>query len=94
MTIEDPRLAGIFTRMALYEGDWVRSAGGYGGLSPNLGVFRAGCQAGETVFVVQADEGGASADVSTLFPRYVTAEAARLGCGPLKLNLPGSGGSR
>lgn len=94
MTVEDSRLAGIFTRMALYEGDRVRSAAGYGGLGPNLGVFKARCQTGETVFLVQVNEGGTSADVRTLFPRYVEAEAARLGCGPLKLKLPRPGKSR
>ncbi|GGQ84933.1 hypothetical protein [Streptomyces flaveolus] len=94
MTVEDPRLAGIFTRVALYEGDRVRSAAGYGGLSPNLGIFQARCQAGETVFVVQANGDGASADLRTLFPRYVEAEAARLGCGPLKLKLPRPGEGR
>ncbi|MGW7274642.1 hypothetical protein ACWGH5_29500 [Streptomyces sp. NPDC054864] len=94
MTVEDSRLAGIFTRMALDEGDRVRSAAGYGGLGLNLGVFRTRCQTGETVFLVQANEGGAGAAVRTLFPRYVEAEAERLGCGPLKLKLPRPGGSR
>ncbi|MFF9771901.1 hypothetical protein ACF1GT_35970 [Streptomyces sp. NPDC014636] len=94
MTVEDPRLAGIFTRVALYEGDRVRSAAGYGGLSPNIGIFQARCQAGKTVFVVQANGDGASADLRTLFPRYVEAEAARLGCGPLKLKLPRPGEGR
>lgn len=94
MTVEDSRLAGIFTRMALDEGDRVRSAVGYGGLGPNLGVFRTRCQTGETVFLVQDNDGGAGADVRTLFPRYVEAEAARLGCGPLKLKLPRPGESR
>ncbi|WP_447041685.1 hypothetical protein [Streptomyces sp. DSM 118878] len=94
MTVEDPRLAGIFTRKALNEGDQVRSSSGYGSLGLNLGVFSARCQAGETVFLVQANDSGAGAYVRTLFPRYVEAEAARLGCGPLKLKLPGPGGSR
>ncbi|MDH6225246.1 hypothetical protein [Streptomyces sp. MJP52] len=94
MTVEDPRLAGIFTRMALNEGDRVRSSVGYGGLGPNLGVFQARCQAGDTVFVVQAHGDGAGADLRTLFPRYVEAEAARLGCGPLKLELPRPGEGR
>ncbi|QKW05088.1 hypothetical protein HUT18_00660 [Streptomyces sp. NA04227] len=93
MTVEDPRLAGIFTDMALNEGDPVRSDSGYGSLGPNLGVFRAHCQAGETAFLVQSNERGTGADVRTLFPRYVEAEAARLGCGPLKLKLPRPGGS-
>lgn len=93
MTVEDPRLAAIFTKMTLNEGDRVSSAVGYGGLGPNLGVFRARCQAGATVFLVQANDGGMSADLRTLFPRYVEAEAARLGCGPLKLKLPRPGGS-
>ncbi|MEU7665160.1 hypothetical protein AB0B60_42850 [Streptomyces lincolnensis] len=94
MTVEDPRLAALFTRMTLHEGDRVDSAVGYGGLSPNLGVFRVRCQAGATVFLVQANDGGMSADLRTLFPRYVEAEAARLGCGPLKLKLPRPGASR
>ncbi|MFC5215117.1 hypothetical protein [Streptomyces coerulescens] len=93
MTVEDPRLAAIFTGMTLNEGDRVRSAVGYGGLGPNLGAFGARCQAGATVFLVQANDGDMSADLRTLFPRYVEAEAARLGCGPLKLTLPRPGGS-
>ncbi|NUP19002.1 MAG: hypothetical protein HOZ81_23510 [Streptomyces sp.] len=93
MTVEDPRLAAIFTGRTLNEGDEVRSAVGYGGLGPNLGVFRVRCQAGETVFLVQADEREMRADLRTLFPRYVEAEAARLGCGPLQLKLPRPGGS-
>jgi hypothetical protein len=91
MTVEDPRLAAIFTNMSLNEGDRVRSDAGYGGLGPNLGVFLARCQAGATVFLVQVNEGGRSADLRTLFPRYVEAEAARLGCGPLRLKLPQPG---
>ncbi|MER6281846.1 MULTISPECIES: hypothetical protein [Streptomyces] len=80
--------------MALHEGDRVRSAVGYGGLGTNLGIFRTRCQAGETVFLVQINKGGTSADLRILFPRYVEAEAARLGCGPLKLNLPRPGEGR
>ena len=72
----------------------MNSAAGYGGLGPNLGVFRVGCQAGETVFLAQANGGGATADLRTLFPRYVEAEASRLGCGPLKLKLSRPGESR
>jgi hypothetical protein len=94
MTVEDPRLAAIFGRMALDEGDRVSSDAGLGGIGPNLGVFRARCQTGTTVFLVQVNDSGMSADVRTLFPRYVEAEAARLGCGPLKLKLPQPGGSR
>ncbi|MFC7304216.1 hypothetical protein ACFQVC_08330 [Streptomyces monticola] len=94
MTVEDPRLAGIFTRMTLDEGERVRSAAGYGGLGPNRGVFRARCQAGDTVFLVQTTNGETSAQLRTLFPRYVEAEAARLGCGPLNLKLPRPGVSR
>ncbi|MEU5577637.1 hypothetical protein ABZ791_11495 [Streptomyces huasconensis] len=92
MTVEDPRLAKIFTRMALYEGDRVRSAAGVGGLGPNLGVFRARCQTGETAFLVRNNERETSANLRALFPRYVEAEAARLGCGPLKLKLPARSG--
>lgn len=88
MTVEDPRLAAIFTRMALNEGERVRSTAGYGGLGPNLGILRVRCQAGATVFLVQANRSGMSADLRTLFLRYVEAEAARLGCGPLKVTLP------
>ncbi len=94
MTVEDPRLTGMFRRTALYEGDRVRSAIGFGGLGTNLGIFVAPCPTGETAFVVQATQSGASADVRHLFPRYVEAEAARLGCGPLDLKLPRPGEDR
>ncbi|MFE5211122.1 hypothetical protein [Streptomyces sp. NPDC056600] len=94
MTVEDPRLTGMFRKAALYEGDRVRSAVGFGGLGTNLGIFVAPCPTGETAFVVRASQSGASADVRDLFPRYVEAEAARLGCGPLELELPRHGEDR
>jgi hypothetical protein len=94
MTVEDLRLAGIFTRMTPYRGDPVRSAAGSGGLGPDLGALRARCQAGEKVCLVQNNGRGAEADVRSLFRQYVEAEAARLGCAPLKLRLPRPGGSR
>jgi hypothetical protein len=94
MTVEDPRLAGLFTRMTLDRGDPVRSVAGSGGLGPDLGALRVRCQAGRTVFLVQNNGRGAAADVRSLFRQYVEAEAARLGCGPLKLRLPPPGGSR
>ncbi|MFD0313061.1 hypothetical protein [Streptomyces flavalbus] len=94
MTVEDPRLAAVFMRTALHTGDRVRSPVGLGGIGPNLGVFRTQCPAGPTVFLVQAHDAETSADLRTLFPRYVEAEAARLGCGPLKLTLPRPGGGR
>ncbi|QIJ60594.1 hypothetical protein [Streptomyces sp. JB150] len=83
--------------MALAEGDRVSSDAGFGGIGPNHGIFRARClQTGTTVFLVQVNGSGMSAVVRTLFPRYVEAEAeaARLGCGPLKLKLPQPAGSR
>lgn len=53
-----------------------RAAGvGDGGLGPDLGVFRARGQSGATVILVQANEGGMSTDLRSLFPRYVEAEA-------------------
>ncbi|MFF6980896.1 hypothetical protein ACFZAV_25060 [Streptomyces sp. NPDC008343] len=93
MTVEDPPLAAIFTRMTLDEGDRVRSAAGVGdcGLGPDLGVSRARRQSGAMVILVQVNEGGMGAGLRTLFPRYVEAEAARLGRGPLKLKLPRPG---
>jgi hypothetical protein len=94
MTVEDPRLAEIFSSMALHEGDPVRSDIGAGGIGPNLGIFLASCPAGRTVFLMQVEDEEASADLRALFPRYVEAEAARLGCGPLKLELPRPGAGR
>ena len=94
MTVEDPRLAGLFLGMALHEGDRVRSDAGYGGLGPNTGVLKVTCQRGETVFLVQAEESRVPGYVRSLFPAYVDAEADRLGCGPLNLKLPRPGGSR
>lgn len=94
MTVEDPRLAALFRRAALYEGDPVGSAVGFGGPGTDRGVFVAPCPAGEAAFVVQATGSKASADLRALFPRYVEVEAARLGCGRLDLELsrPGHSG--
>lgn len=88
MTVEDSRLAGIFTRTALDEGDPLRSADGFGGIGPDRGIFQTRCASGRTVFLVQFNKRDERADMRTLFPRYVEAEAARLGCGPLKLEVP------
>jgi hypothetical protein len=54
--------------MTLGEGERIRSADGYGGLGPNLGIFRARCQAGPTVFLAQAREREVTADLRTLLP--------------------------
>lgn len=88
MTVEDDRLAGIFVDMGMYHGERVRATHGKGGISANLGVFRTRCQEGRVVFLVQSREPAEGADLRKVFPRYVEAEAARLGCSPLKVRLP------
>lgn len=94
-TVVDPALTEIYSRDALRAGARVKGdkGSGYGRLAGNRAVFRAVCQSGPVVFVVeQLRETGRGSSTLTrdLLPGYASAEAERIGCGPLKLTLPGA----
>ncbi|MEV0093547.1 hypothetical protein [Streptomyces sp. NPDC050738] len=88
MTITDPRLAGIYYDTVLNGGTPIKSTAGRGIVRADLAVFRAGCQKGNAVFLVQFDDAEHAADIKALLPRYAAAEAARTGCGPLRITVP------
>lgn len=89
MTVEDPRLAGIYTYELLHGGTRIRGGTGYGSLRGDAGVFGAECQTGRVVFLVEVENADDSPDqVRALLARYAEAEAERLGCGPPELKLP------
>ncbi|WNI25667.1 hypothetical protein [Streptomyces sp. ITFR-16] len=96
-TVTDPALSEIYSSDALRTGEPVKSAPGpgygYGKLAGNRAVFRAVCQTGPVVFVVEQLRGTEKGSFSLsrdLLPGYASAEAERIGCGPLKLKLPGA----
>lgn len=91
MTIEDPRLAVLYHRQSWQDGYRIEAADpedGRGFYHPGFALFQAACQTGEVTFLIRTDEASHADIVRTLFPRYVTKEAARLGCGPLHIALP------
>ncbi|MFE4640705.1 hypothetical protein [Streptomyces sp. NPDC056730] len=92
MTVEDPRLSELYKGSALREGEQMEATGatdGRGFISDDLGLFQAACQTGDVTFLVRSDESSSAADIRALLPRYVAAEAGRIGCGPLRITLPG-----
>ncbi|WP_406448540.1 hypothetical protein OG782_07100 [Streptomyces sp. NBC_00876] len=90
-TVVDPALTEIYSWDALRSGAPVKGTTGYGKLGGNRAVFRAVCQTGPVVFVVeqlgQTDSGGFDL-ARDLLPGYAAAEADRIGCGPLKVTYP------
>ncbi|WP_179500144.1 hypothetical protein [Streptomyces sp. WZ.A104] len=98
-TVVDPQLAHVFALEALHGGTRLREAkgrgpGGFGSLDVTRGVYVAHCQTGDVVFLVErlksVGDGEARRTnlVRALLPRYVEAEAERIGCGPVRLTLP------
>ncbi|WP_413809965.1 hypothetical protein [Streptomyces sp. OE57] len=94
MTIGDPRLAMLYDRLS-HDGAKGRvKAGeqdGYGFVRDDMGLFQAECQTGQVTFLVRAEDGNHPGDIRTILPRYVAAEADRIGCGPLRVTLPSDG---
>ncbi|WP_432252037.1 hypothetical protein [Streptomyces sp. HNM1019] len=90
MTIEDPRLAILYERMSLDGAKDEVSADeqdGYGFVRDDMGLFQAKCQTGQVTFLVRAENGRHPSDIRTILPRYVAAEADRIGCGPLHITV-------
>ncbi|MEV0786150.1 hypothetical protein AB0I52_24980 [Streptomyces sp. NPDC050423] len=90
-TVVDPALAEIYSWDALRSGAPVKGTTGYGKLAGNRAVYRASCQTGPVVFVVEQLRQTGKGDFALtgdLLPGYVTAEAGRIGCGAEKVTLP------
>lgn len=91
MTVEDPRLSALYARLKFDGGPEVKAVGGARGtgfLREDFGLFQAKCQTGDVTFLIRAQGTDRAADIRTLLPRYVAAEADRVGCGPLRIKLP------
>ncbi|MEU2025219.1 hypothetical protein ABZ565_24200 [Streptomyces sp. NPDC016469] len=93
-TVTDPVLAEIYSWDALRSGAPVTGTGGYGKVGGNRAVFRAVCQTGQVMFVMEqlrpAGAGNRFTFTRDLLPAYVAAESERIGCGPLKVTFPAS----
>ncbi|MEL3947917.1 hypothetical protein [Streptomyces sp. LNU-CPARS28] len=95
MTVENPRLAALYEglsfeggRRITAEGDTKDQVRGRGFLREDMALYQASCQTGDVTFLIRSDDGGRAADIRRLTPRYIAAEADRIGCGPLRLRLP------
>ncbi|WP_329122487.1 hypothetical protein [Streptomyces sp. NBC_01465] len=88
MTVTDPHLAGIYYNTLLYGGTRIENTMGSGIVRPDLAAFRADCQTGRTLFLVQTEDSRQAATVKALLPRYAAAEATRIGCGPPRITVP------
>ncbi|WP_282796416.1 hypothetical protein [Streptomyces sp. CC224B] len=96
MTVADPRLAALYRdlsfdggrRRVTAVGDTKEYSRGRGFLRDDMALYQAECQTGQVTFLIRADDGDQAADIRALLPRYVAAEADRMGCGPLRLRMP------
>ncbi|MFF1911150.1 hypothetical protein ACFVYE_05745 [Streptomyces sp. NPDC058239] len=90
-TVTDPALTEIFSGDTHKAGLPLKGSKGFGRLDGSRGVYRASCQTGPVIFMVEqldqpTDEGF---DLTgELLPGYVSAEAERIGCAPEKVTLP------
>lgn len=93
-TVVDPVLAEIYSWDVLRSGTPVKGSNGYGRLGGNRAVFRAQCQTGQVMFVLEqlrpTHEGSRFTFAHDLLAAYASAEAERIGCGPLKVTVPES----
>lgn len=90
-TVVDPALTEIYSWDVLRSGAPVKGGNGYGKDGGSRAVFRADCQTGPVVFVVEQLRRTGEGDFTLtrdLLPGYAAAEAERIGCGPLELTFP------
>ncbi|MGY0057730.1 hypothetical protein ACWY4P_14420 [Streptomyces sp. LZ34] len=88
VTVEDPRLAQVLYDLADTIGRREYGKRGVSSVGSDLALYQTSCQTGLVVFLVQ-DEGTRMDDLPRrLLPRYAAAEAERLGCGSVKVELP------
>jgi hypothetical protein len=93
MTVADPELAGLVSRVL---GNQAARLGGdgRGAYASGLSVYTADCQSGRVAFVAyeRGKDGGSHDDKSlalAVLPSYVKAEAKRVGCGEVNVEVPG-----
>ncbi|CAL9330717.1 hypothetical protein [Streptomyces sp. enrichment culture] len=88
-TLVDPGVSGIHDKELGSGGDPVKGTKGSGVISPTRAAYRMTCQTGAVVMTVETVDRVDHKDfVRTMLPRYVRAEAERIGCGPAEVKLP------
>jgi hypothetical protein len=97
MTVADPELAGVVSRVL---GNRAARLGGdgRGAYAGGLSVYTADCRSGRVAFVAHewGKDGGSYDDKSlalAVLPSYVKAEAERVGCGEVSVKVPGIPGT-
>ncbi|MFG2651321.1 hypothetical protein [Streptomyces sp. NPDC048436] len=92
MTVADPELAGVVSRVL---GNRAARLGGdgQGAYAGGLSVYTAHCQSGRVAFVAHewGRDGGSHDEESlslAVLPSYVKAEAKRVGCGEVNVKTP------
>ncbi|MFI2367525.1 hypothetical protein [Streptomyces sp. NPDC018833] len=91
MTLVDPGITEIFGKETL---DGVRfhadGNSGYGSAGLMRAVYGANCQTGRVIFLMEQTRSYENAPriVADLMPGYVAAEAERIGCGRVTIELP------
>ncbi|WMX47306.1 hypothetical protein RGF97_24210 [Streptomyces roseicoloratus] len=84
-TVVDRGLVDLFGKDVLKGGSGVDGPKGYGKVNATRAVYRARCQTGPVVFMVEQDRplyDDAARLTRELLPAFVEAEAERIGCGP------------
>ncbi|MDX3233032.1 hypothetical protein [Streptomyces sp. ME19-01-6] len=88
VTVEDPRLAQVLADLGATFGRREFDKRGSSSVGSDLALYEASCQTGLVAFLIQ-NEGIRMDDLPRrLLPRYAAAEAERLGCGSVKVELP------
>ncbi|MFE3329688.1 hypothetical protein [Streptomyces sp. NPDC059176] len=91
-TIQEQDLTGAFGSAAIDNGPSMKVVGSSrrtGSYSPTVAAVRAECQKGDVVFIAQERVAFRNYTfIREVFPAYVAAEAKRLGCGPLEIQIP------
>ncbi|MFI8386774.1 hypothetical protein [Streptomyces sp. NPDC085540] len=90
-TVVDPALTAVFSQDLLKGGSTFKGTNGYGSFNVSRAVYRARCQTGDVIFMLEQKDRFGEQDftfVHDLLPAYVEAESSRIGCGQEKVTLP------
>lgn len=88
LTVRAAGLSAIYRAGMFGPGTRLEGTKGSGMLTTDRATYWAKCPSGEVVFMVEHDLSGGSTLHAELLPAYVAAEAERIGCGPVRVELP------
>ncbi|MEU6759381.1 hypothetical protein [Streptomyces sp. NPDC046685] len=90
-TVVDPTLADVFSQDVLKGGTSFKGSNGHGSFNVTRAVYRARCQSGYVIFMLEQKDRVGKTDFAllrTLMPAYIEAESERVGCGHETVTLP------